>query len=47
VSKSAGDVSDVFLSRSDAGEWEVVSYCENGNRDRLEIGVMFKLRFGR
>lgn len=46
VSKSSRDVSDVSLSRSDAGEWEGVSYFENGNRDRLEIGVMFRLRFG-
>lgn len=46
MSKSAREVSDVSLSRSDAEEWKVVSYFENGNRDSLEIGVMFKLRFG-
>lgn len=46
MSKSSRDVSDVSLSRSNAGQWKVVSYFENGNRDRLGIGVMFKLRFG-
>lgn len=37
---------DESLPRSGAEEWEVASYFENGNRDRLERGVMSKLRFG-